>query len=133
MRLIPVLDLLAGQVVRGVGGRRHEYRPIQSCLTKSCEPVEGARGLQKKFGFNELYVADLDAIAGQPPALETYAALQELGLHLWIDAGIREVGMAQQLAAAEVHAIVLGLETIPGPDELADIGRRLGWKRVIFS
>src|SRR5437660_464634 len=32
MRVLPVLDLLGGQVVRGVGGQRHQYRPVVSRL-----------------------------------------------------------------------------------------------------
>ena len=38
MRIIPVLDVLGGCVVRGVGGRRDEYRPIVSKLCNSREP-----------------------------------------------------------------------------------------------
>ena len=44
-RLIPVLDLMNGKVVRAVGGRRDEYRPVVSTLTPSTEPVEVAMAL----------------------------------------------------------------------------------------
>src|SRR5579872_5647704 len=43
MRIVPVLDLLGGVVVRGVGGRRREYRPVVSRLTPSCDPLDVAR------------------------------------------------------------------------------------------
>ena len=42
MQIIPVLDLLGGQVVRGVGGRREAYRPVRSVLTTSSEPRQVA-------------------------------------------------------------------------------------------
>jgi phosphoribosylformimino-5-aminoimidazole carboxamide ribotide isomerase len=69
MPILPVLDVLDGAVVRGIGGRRAEYRRIASRWTASAEPVDVARALASPFGFTEFYVADLDAIAGRPPAL----------------------------------------------------------------
>ena len=35
MEVIPVIDLLGGQVVRGVAGRRDEYRPIVSQIAEA--------------------------------------------------------------------------------------------------
>ena len=63
MRIIPVLDVMGGIVVRAVAGRRSEYRPLVSKLTTSVEPAEVARTLLAKSGADELYVADLDAIS----------------------------------------------------------------------
>ena len=72
MQLIPVLDLLNGVVVRGVAGRRDEYRPIQSGLTDSVEAREMARAIRGAYGFNAFYVADLDAILRGQPNLGVY-------------------------------------------------------------
>jgi phosphoribosylformimino-5-aminoimidazole carboxamide ribotide isomerase len=80
-----------------------------------------------------LYLADLDAIEGNVPALETYAALRSLDLRLWIDAGLRDAGMATSLAAAGIETIVAGLETLLGPHALEGICRSLGPERVVFS
>src|SRR5205085_4551536 len=85
MRVVPVLDLKGGHVVRGVGGRREEYRPVVSRLTDSSVPVDVATAFRDHLGLSEVYVADLDAIAGAGPALETYAALRDLGCTLWVD------------------------------------------------
>ncbi|HVK07511.1 MAG TPA: HisA/HisF-related TIM barrel protein, partial [Gemmataceae bacterium] len=90
MRLIPVLDVLHGVVVRGVGGRRNEYRPVVSRLTSSTEPVEVARALIGHVRPAELYLADLDAIQGRPPAFAVYRAIRDLGVSLWVDAGVRD-------------------------------------------
>ena len=123
---------MGGQVVRGVGGRRQEYRPIVSGLTASCRPVDVAEAFRREFGLTELYLADLDAIAGAPPAFLTYAELRALGFRLWVDAGVRELAQVTALARAGVERIVLGLETLTGPAVLAEACRQFG-ERVVFS
>jgi len=132
MRIIPVLDVMGGLVVRGVGGQRHLYRPIVSQLTSSCTPVAVASAFREHFGLCELYVADLDAIGGQPPALTLYETLWREGFALWVDAGVRDAAMARSVADAGVESIVMGLETLSSPTELARACRDLGG-RVVFS
>jgi phosphoribosylformimino-5-aminoimidazole carboxamide ribotide isomerase len=132
MRLIPGLDVLNGVVVRGVGGRRSEYRPVASRLTPSTDPVEVARVLVAAFHPAELYLADLDAIGGAPPAVGVYRAIRELGVHLWVDAGIRDGDGAQRIAAVGGD-VVAGLETVPGPEALRAIVTAVGVERVVFS
>lgn len=132
MRVIPVLDVMHGDVVRGVGGRRHEYRPIVSRLTPSSRPLDVVGALATHFGFREFYVADLDALRGEEPAWSLYAALREPGFRLWVDAGVRQMTRACQLADAGIESIVIGLETVAGPTELAEITRVLS-ERIVFS
>ncbi|MBO8183105.1 MAG: HisA/HisF family protein [Archaeoglobus sp.] len=58
-----VTDLLNGLVVRGVSGKRHEYRPIKSESSlglPSSNPIEVVEFIKPK----NLYVADLDKIMG---------------------------------------------------------------------
>jgi phosphoribosylformimino-5-aminoimidazole carboxamide ribotide isomerase len=133
MRIVPVLDLKAGQVVRAQAGRRELYRPIRSRLTPSSDPVDIARAFRAHFHLEELYLADLDAIAGAPPALATFLTLRSLGFRLWIDAGMRDVASTERLVAAGIDQIVVGLETVAGPQCLGDICHRIGSERVIFS
>jgi phosphoribosylformimino-5-aminoimidazole carboxamide ribotide isomerase len=132
VRHIPVLDVLNGHVVRGVGGRRSEYRPIVSRLTSSTDPVEVARALIEAFHPSELYLADLDAIAGAPPAVATYLAVRELGVRLWVDAGVRDGDGAKAIATAGCD-VVAGLETVPGPEALRQIVDAVGPEWVVFS
>jgi phosphoribosylformimino-5-aminoimidazole carboxamide ribotide isomerase len=132
MRIVPVLDLMQGIVVRGIGGRREEYKPIVSRLTASSLPVDVARAFRSHLGLTTLYLADLDAIAGAPPARVLYEELHRDGFDLWVDAGVRDAGMARRLALAGVASVVIGLETVRGPDELANACRDLG-ERVVFS
>jgi phosphoribosylformimino-5-aminoimidazole carboxamide ribotide isomerase len=128
-----VIDLKAGQVVRGIAGRRDEYRPIISRLTSSADPLLVARALVDRFHPTELYLADLDAIETRSLAWRTYAEIQFLGVPLWLDAGIRDCRDAKELAEAGFAGIVCGLETLRGPDELEEILDRFGRERIVFS
>jgi phosphoribosylformimino-5-aminoimidazole carboxamide ribotide isomerase len=65
VEIIPVVDLKGGVVVRARMGRREEYRPIETPLAPTSDPVDVARGLLSVHPFATLYVADLDAIAGR--------------------------------------------------------------------
>jgi phosphoribosylformimino-5-aminoimidazole carboxamide ribotide isomerase len=133
MRILPVLDIMQGQVVRGVGGRRAEYRPIVSTLTPSTEPTAVADAIHSAHGLDEFYLADLDAIGGAAPALAVYEGLQQRGYHLWVDAGVREPNQAVAVAEAGVARIVLGLETVAGPATVREACAFLGEARVVFS
>src|SRR5262245_4202865 len=119
-------------VVRAVGGRRSEYRPIVSRLTSSTDPVEIARVLVSTFRPAELYLADLDAIAGKPLAIEVYQEICSLGGQVWVDAGVRDLDRARQVADAGC-VVVAGLETVPGPDVLREIVEAIGTEKVAFS
>ncbi len=132
MRIIPVLDLMGGVVVRGVGGRRREYRPVVSQLTTSCAPLDVARAFADHFGLTELYLADLDAIGGARPAWAACDALHAGGFRLWVDAGVRGPEDARALARAGVATVVVGLETVAGPDALGEAVCELG-ARTVFS
>lgn len=133
MQILPVIDLLGGQVVRGVGGRRSEYKPIVSQLTKSTAPVDVALAFREHFGFDSLYLADLDAIAGKAAALPLYAILTGHGFRLWVDAGLRRADDATALLEHGVDTVIAGLETIAGPSALAGLVEHITPARVVFS
>ena len=135
MTILPVLDLMGGQIVRGVAGRRDEYQPVISKLTPSTEPLDIARAFREHLGLTELYLADLDAIRGERPAIAAYHALQSDGFRLWVDAGLRTSRdiSTKLLVVANVANIVIGLESVVGPDEVARIARRVGVDRAVFS
>jgi phosphoribosylformimino-5-aminoimidazole carboxamide ribotide isomerase len=132
MKIVPVLDLLKGQVVHAVAGQRANYRPIKSRLTASADPVGVATALHRHFGFANFYLADLDAIAGAEPAFSTFDALQGAGFRLWVDVGVVEADRAQALADFGVARIIVGLETVAGPHVLARICQSIAGQ-TIFS
>lgn len=87
--LIPVMDLMGGQVVAAVGGLRSSYQPLQSPLCSDANPQSLLSSYLKR-GFQQIYVADLDAILqrGQHHALIGEALIQYPQLEIWLDAGI---------------------------------------------
>lgn len=131
MYILPVLDLVDGAVVRATAGRRKEYRPVVSALTASSRPPDVARAFRERFGLNDLYLADLDAITGAEPAFALYAALREDGFRLTVDAGVHQCDRARRLAAAVDH-VVVGLETVAGPGVLREASVEFG-DRITFS
>jgi phosphoribosylformimino-5-aminoimidazole carboxamide ribotide isomerase len=133
MRILPVLDLLDGRVVRGVAGMREQYRPIQSVLTDGCDPLQIAEAIRSRFGFAELYLADLDAILHGRPNVSILRSLNDAGFTLMVDAGLRQGNDAAPIVAVGVQQVVAGLETLAGPQELRRLVEQLGSTRVVFS
>jgi phosphoribosylformimino-5-aminoimidazole carboxamide ribotide isomerase len=99
MLLIPVVDLMQGQVVRAVRGDRQSYRPIVSKLCAGSDPVDMARVLCRHCASSRLYIADLDALTGGAAQADIVRTiLQALPtLELWLDAGFADAAAAAAL------------------------------------
>ena len=93
--------------VHAVRGERERYRAIGDPLS-----------LARRFGADELYVADLDAIAGTGDNACTIAALARIA-RVMVDAGVSERKGAQALLNLGVHRVVVGTETLTDADALA--------------
>src|SRR3954471_12821350 len=132
-RVIPVLDLKDGIAVHAVGGIRSHYRPLQSVLHPDPDLVELGRAYRDILGLRELYLADLDAISGQGLNLALYRNLAELGLNLWIDAGLKDQDDVGPLLGEEISSIVAGLETVQGSKALNALLDLVGPSRLVFS
>ena len=65
MDIIPVIDVRHGVAVRAVAGDRACYRPLETPLAASADPLDVARGYLSLYPFRSLYVADLDGIEGR--------------------------------------------------------------------
>ncbi len=113
MQIIPVIDILKGQVVRAYCGRRDDYRPIRSTLCSSADPVAVVQAFLALHSFAIIYLADLDAITGRGDNDDLVAALCRLfpDTEFWIDRGDRD-GMDNGPVP------VLGAETGLTPGEL---------------
>jgi phosphoribosylformimino-5-aminoimidazole carboxamide ribotide isomerase len=133
MRIIPVIDILNSVVVRGVAGQRSEYRPIESCLCDSAEPLAIANAFRNQFGLSTLYVADLDAILHAEPNFEIYETLKDDGFELLIDSGLRNAFDAEASLMAGASKVIAGLETWPSLATLEMMLHKFGPERVIFS
>jgi phosphoribosylformimino-5-aminoimidazole carboxamide ribotide isomerase len=134
MRIIPVLDLMGGCVVRGVQGDRARYEPVKSILTTDCTPLAVARGLWAETDCDTLYLADLDAIEGQG---HHQAAIEELSttlpIHLWVDGGVADVKSAARWMEAGVHRVVIGSETLSSLQALDTLQVAFPAERFVFS
>jgi phosphoribosylformimino-5-aminoimidazole carboxamide ribotide isomerase len=133
MRVIPVIDLKAGKAVHAVAGDRDHYRPLRTRLHEGSDPLDLALAFRDVLGLSELYVADLDAIAGSEPQVWLFHALGELGFALWIDAGVRDGSELPPLLSSGVQTVIAGLETLGGPAALAEIVAEIGPQRLVFS
>ena len=125
MNLIPVVDLMNGQVVRARRGDRSRYQAIVSALCGTSEPVAVARTLVDHCAAGQLYIADLDALQGGAAQVAPLRAiLQALpGVELWLDAGFADAASAADLladfgaAAARVRP-VFGSESLRSREAL---------------
>jgi HisA/HisF family protein len=116
MQIVPVLDLKGGVVVHARRGQRAEYKPLQSPLVDGCEPVAVARALCAVCRTKNLYVADLDALAGGPVDEATLAKLASVA-EPWVDAGATSADSAAALYRAGVARNVVGTESLaPGAE-----------------
>jgi HisA/HisF family protein len=114
MQIVPVLDLKGGVVVHARRGNRYEYAPLESPLVEGSAPVDVARAMCETCGTGKLYVADLDAIAGDPVDQSILTALTAVA-QPWVDAAATTPERAAALAQAGVERNVIGTESIaPG-------------------
>jgi phosphoribosylformimino-5-aminoimidazole carboxamide ribotide isomerase len=113
MEIIPVVDLKGGTVVHARMGRRELYRPIETPLAVSSDPVDVTRGLLSIYPFASVYVADLDAIEGADDNRATVARLKEAfpKTTLWIDSGVADWHAATAWLRQDLGYLVLGSET----------------------
>ena len=111
--------------MHAVRGERERYRPVTSVLTDDGgDPLALARALRSELGLEELYVADLDAITGTGSNRSAIAALAH-EMKLMVDAGISEPQKARELRALGSLRVIVGTETLSGPDaldRLLDVG-----------
>jgi phosphoribosylformimino-5-aminoimidazole carboxamide ribotide isomerase len=135
MRVIGVIDLLEGCAVHARAGQRDTYQPLQYAAgaTIGGNAVALARSYVERVGIAEIYVADLDAIAGRPPQADLLTAIVGVGAPVWLDAGIASAQQARAAQALGASPVVVGLETLPAPEVLDDICAALGGSHVALS
>ena len=144
MRIIGVIDLKEGQAVHARGGRRDEYSAVSEAAGTviNGDAVKLASVYFDIFGLNDIYVADLDAIASAvgrgpdapsqgfgevrattTPNVAVVRSICALRGNLLVDGGVATLDEARRVAAAGAHEVIVGLETLPSFDSLRDICR----------
>jgi len=133
-RVVPVMDVKGGLVVHAVGGNRSQYKPITSILTGSPDPLAVAHAFLERFGFKEMYVADLDALAGGKPNFTLFRSIAEsTGMSLMVDAGVHSDEAALSLLDAGVSRVVSGSETLRNVEEISQILSSIGSEHLTVS
>ncbi|MCP8314252.1 MAG: HisA/HisF family protein, partial [archaeon] len=134
MRIIPVIDIMGGVAVHAKGGQRYDYKPIKSQLCETSNPIDLALALRTKFGFRELYIADLDSIMGRGDNMDMLRRIYEYSsMKIMVDSGIDDVKKARELLHVGVEKVVVGTETLTGFEVLKKILNFSGHERIIVS
>lgn len=133
LKVIPVLDLLAGVAVHAVRGIRKEYKPLRSVLFDSTNPVDVAKAFER-LGFSELYVADLDAITANN---RSFLALKQIAksssIRLTVDSGVSDIGSAEEMMQIGVSKVVIGTETLSNIAFVQEAIQSFGADRIMLS
>jgi phosphoribosylformimino-5-aminoimidazole carboxamide ribotide isomerase len=136
MRLIPVIDLLDGRAVHAIKGMRNQYRPVQSMLCDTSDPLGLAAAFRDQLDLHEIYIADLNAIQGLSRAphnslIENLCGMA--GVRIILDAGTFNFEDAKAWLDLGVSKIVIGSETLNALEDLQDVTARIEPHRLVFS
>lgn len=134
MHIIPVLDLMNGQVVHGIQGERSRYRPVESCLTPHSDPLSVARAFQSETGCREFYIADLDALQGRGDHRDQIRELSDrLSVELWVDAGVTDADSAKKVRGFGAHRVIICSESLPNRTALTTMTETVLSVDSVFS
>lgn len=113
MEIIPVIDLLNGQVVHAKLGDRQNYKPICSSLCKSSKISEVIESIKNLYAFTNIYIADIDAIQEKGSHLKEISEIRRNwpDINIWLDAGVTTSKHIIELQDQGIN-IVLGTESI---------------------
>jgi phosphoribosylformimino-5-aminoimidazole carboxamide ribotide isomerase len=135
MRLIPVVDLLAGTVVHARKGARDHYRPLQSLLCPGSTPSAVIDGLLSLHDFGQIYIADLDAIQGRRPQRDLVRGLAAArpGCGFLVDGGVRDADDAELWLGAGPFDIVVGSENLANAAAWHSVRAAIPADRLVLS
>lgn len=135
LKLIPVIDLLGGQVVHARKGQRANYRPIESSLCRSAHPEDIVDALLQLHPFSTIYVADLDAIMQTGSNFELISKIHDRfpEIMFWVDAGFSDESAVQRWFQSNIGEPVIGSEMFSDAQLLINTITRWGSSRSILS
>ncbi|NLD39329.1 MAG: hypothetical protein GX654_20935 [Desulfatiglans sp.] len=133
MLIIPVIDLLNGEVVHAVRGERDNYMPVKSTLACGSDPLEIANALTKVTGSDQVYIADLDSILNRGCNRGLFPHLKSQGISLMVDAGVSDAGSALTIKRAGADKIIIGTETISDIDQISEITKQINPDCLVLS
>ena len=133
-RIIPVLDILNSRAVHAVKGERDNYRPLKSKILKTSDPLKIVEVLTHSFDFEEIYIADLDAIINKKPNHEILLKiLKTPKLKVMLDPGIINEDNCLTYSKLRLNKLILGIETIENLEIIKEGIRLMGQNRLTIS
>ncbi len=136
MRVIPVLDLMGGKVVKGVRGNRTEYQPLKETIflpsPEASDPFFLLQAMLDFYAFQEIYIADLDSIEGVGNNFSIISSLRQIfDEKILLDIGV--VTTVELEIFSSEFSIVVGSETLRQLSDLELIVKYSKSKEVWFS
>jgi len=133
-RIIPVLDILDSKAVHAKKGERAKYKPLNTKLIQSSNPIEIVKVLKQKFNFNEFYIADLDAIIKKKPNFEILLNILDIpNIKIMIDPGIINRDDLLMYSKLNLNKLILGLETMENVEIIKESLEIFGHNKIIVS
>ena len=115
--IIPVVDIMAGQVVHARHGDRQNYKPLETSYSPAAETVALVRGVLGMANFRTIYIADLDALMGLEPQIHVLdnlaASFPEQ--RFWIDLGVHGLDVRPGRWMNKRSWPVIGSESLTEP------------------
>jgi phosphoribosylformimino-5-aminoimidazole carboxamide ribotide isomerase len=124
LQIIPVIDVMGGQVVQAIAGNRANYSPISSVVTSSTTPKGVIEDLLSFSDFEIVYIAELDSIQFGQLNIEFYSELfkQFPAITFWFDYGVSQKSDITKFSDLDNVKVVVGTETLQEPDVFSEAG-----------
>ncbi|MBY9002536.1 MAG: hypothetical protein KGD73_01055 [Candidatus Lokiarchaeota archaeon] len=133
-KIIPVLDILNSICVHAIKGERSQYAPLKSYMFGSSDPHAIVETLHDKYEFNELYIADLDAIMKNKPNSDIIINLiQNYDIRIMLDSGVSTKDDINAIFELGIKDIIIGLETLGNLEVIKSTLSVLGSENIIVS
>ncbi|MEM7465784.1 MAG: HisA/HisF-related TIM barrel protein [Pseudomonadota bacterium] len=135
MKIIPVLDLLNGEVVRGTGGDRQNYQAIHSPLVSSSHPADVLEAFLSLHPFDTVYVADLNALQNSGDSRDVVTSLLEQfsTVQFWIDGGFQAAADMLRYAAYSNASPIIASESLKNLTHYRQLQRSVSSAETILS
>jgi phosphoribosylformimino-5-aminoimidazole carboxamide ribotide isomerase len=133
-KIIPVIDILNSEVVHAVKGEREKYKPLESVLIKSSNPIEIIKKVNKETSISEVYIADLDAIIRRKPNFSLLTDILKIPqIKVMIDPGVISIENILEYSNFNLDSLILGLETIKNLKVISNCLEIIGSKKTTVS
>jgi phosphoribosylformimino-5-aminoimidazole carboxamide ribotide isomerase len=135
VEIIPVIDLMGGDVVHARRGERDAYRPLSSPLCNGSKPIDVVAGYLGVYSFTNIYIADLDAIMGKGDSGPIIAQLRRTfpDVGFWVDNGLSALGSCRAWLQRELGDLVLGSEAQTDTSTIHALAPEIAADRIVLS